>query len=123
MWSAAAAYFQLLSGDEMYLPGGRYTCAQVLQSRGLDFLEGRSLGQVCHIVQLAISQKKLLGYLSGSVVPYAFSQSKLKEEAAQLNAPCTASLMPSILPVAISGKSARESSLIVATWETARPHA
>jgi len=55
MWGAAAAYFQLLSGDDMYLPGGRYSCAQVLQNRGLAFLQGRSLGQVCHIVQLAIS--------------------------------------------------------------------
>ena len=31
--------------------------------------------KACHIVQLAISQKKLLGYLNGSVVPYSRSQS------------------------------------------------
>merc|ERR1719174_427825 len=91
MWGAAAAYFQLLSGDNMYLPGGRYSCAQELQARDLAFLQGCSLGRVCHIVQLAISQKKLLGYLNGAVVPYAFSQSMVKEQCAQLNTVCIVS--------------------------------
>merc|ERR1712232_834385 len=35
-----------------------------------------------HIVQLAISNKKLLGYLNGAVVPYGLSQSMLKEQSA-----------------------------------------
>jgi len=113
MWGAAAAYFQLISGDDMYLPGGRYSCAQELQARSLAFLGDRSLGQVCHIVQLAISQKKLLGYLNGAVVPYAFSQSMLKEQCAQRNAVCSASGND-------AGTAATESSLSMATWEIAR---
>merc|ERR1719379_8998 len=63
----------------MTLPGGRYACAQALVSRGLPFLQGRKLGQVCHIVQLAMTDKKLLGYLNGAVVPYHRSQSMIKE--------------------------------------------
>merc|ERR1740138_554608 len=95
MWAAAAMYFQALSGDEMQLPGGRYSCAQALLARDLPFLRGRSLGQVCHIVQLAISQKKILGYLNGAVVPYVRSQSMVKEQCAQFQTPCSVSLQGS----------------------------
>lgn len=122
MWGAAAAYFQTISGDDMYLPGGRYSCAQALQARNLAFLQGRSLGQVCHIVQLAISQKKLLGYLNGSVVPYEYSQSKLKEQCAQLNAPCTVSSTAPAGLGAAGGASRSEGNLDTATWDTARQH-
>ena len=38
------------------------------------------INRLCHIVQLAISQKKILGYLNGSVVPYQRSQSMVKEQ-------------------------------------------
>jgi len=112
MWAAASAYFEVLTGEEMHLPGGRYSCAQALLARNLPFLIGRSLGQVCHIVQLAISQKKLLGYLNGAVVPYASSQSMVKEQCAVWQQPCTtnvnqaAGTTPSTLPMA--------------SWETAR---
>jgi len=116
MWGAASAYFQLLSEDDMYLPGGRYSCALELQARGLAFLKDRSLGQVCHIVQLAISQKKLLGYLNGSVVPYASSQSMMKEQAAQRNAACSEFQASG----AEAGTADAENSLNMATWETAR---
>jgi hypothetical protein len=122
MWGAAAAYLQGLSGDEMYLPGGRYACAQALEARNLDFLHGRTLGQICHIVQLAISQRKLLGYLNGAVVPYAFSQSMLKEQCALLKAPCTALSKTSNMP-GLSGESGvSQSGLPIATWETARQY-
>lgn len=47
VWSAVAEYFEKLPDAEMVLPGGRYSCAQVLAARGLPFLEGRSLGEVC----------------------------------------------------------------------------
>merc|ERR1719277_1894801 len=57
--------------------------------RALPFLAGLSLGQVCHIVQLAISQKKLLGYLNGTVVPYARSQSMVKDKHAECQRPCS----------------------------------
>eukprot|EP00425_Heterocapsa_triquetra_P045759 CAMPEP_0195081278 /NCGR_PEP_ID=MMETSP0448-20130528/22769_1 /TAXON_ID=66468 /ORGANISM="Heterocapsa triquestra, Strain CCMP 448" /LENGTH=616 /DNA_ID=CAMNT_0040114291 /DNA_START=8 /DNA_END=1858 /DNA_ORIENTATION=+ len=91
LWTAADAYFRSLDNTNMVLPGGRYSCARVLVSRCLPFLAGRSLGQVCHIVQLAISQKKLLGYLHGAVVPYACSQSMVKEQCAEWQRPCTSS--------------------------------
>lgn len=89
LWQAAAAYFENLDDSNIVLPGGRYSCAQVLMQRNLPFLAGRSLGQVCHIVQLAISQKKILGYLNGTVVPYSRSQSMVKEKNAERQRPCS----------------------------------
>jgi hypothetical protein len=71
----------------MTLPGGRYSCALALRARCLPFFAGYTLGQVCHIVQLAISQKKLLGYLRGAVVPYGRSQSMVKDKCAQRQSP------------------------------------
>jgi len=105
LWHTAAAYFESLDGADMVLPGGRYSCAQVLISRSLPFLAGRSLGQVCHIVQLAISQKKLLGYLNGAVVPYSRSQSMVKERCAERQRPCT---------------SAARGTSTLATWDMVR---
>jgi hypothetical protein len=67
-------------------------------------------------VQLAISKKKLLGYLNGAVVPYAHSQSMVKENCAHLNAPCTASNSKK----APGAAAAPGSSFTMATWETAR---
>jgi len=90
-------------------------------ARNLAFLEGRSLGQVCHIIQLAISQKKMLGYLNGSVVPYSHSQSMIKEQCAQLNAACKASLAAAGVSDT-TGAPKDESELSLATWETARKH-
>mmetsp|Transcript_11539 Transcript_11539/g.26804 ORF Transcript_11539/g.26804 Transcript_11539/m.26804 type:complete len:812 (+) Transcript_11539:92-2527(+) len=88
MWNEAAVYFSSLGAEDMTLPGGRYSCAQALMARNLPFLVGRTLGQVCHIVQLCISQKKLLGYLNGAVVPYGRSQSMVKERCAVFGQPC-----------------------------------
>jgi hypothetical protein len=82
LWEGAAAYLEHAPEEEMTLNGGRYSCAQILLSRGLPFLDGCSLGQVCHIVELAISEKKLLGYLNGAIVPYGPSLSKRKEKLA-----------------------------------------
>jgi len=96
LWHAAAAYFEGLGDADMVLPGGRYSCAQALAARRLPFLSGRSLGQVCHIVQLAISQKKILGYLNGAVVPYSRSQSMVKERCAERQRPCTSTVRGAI---------------------------
>jgi hypothetical protein len=79
MWDAAIQYFKSLDREEWSLPGGRYLCAQVLCARGLPFLEGQSLGRICHIVQLGINQKKLLGYKNGQVVPYIHSDTSVKD--------------------------------------------
>lgn len=89
LWRAVSSYFESLDDSNMVLPGGRYSCAQTLASRNLSFLSGFTLGQVCHIVQLSISQKKILGYLNGAVVPYGRSQSMLKERCAQRQRPCS----------------------------------
>jgi len=90
-WRAATEYFEGLVEHNMRLPGGRYSCAQALVARKLNFLAGRSLGQVCHIVQLAISRRKILGYLNGAVVPHGRSQSMVKERCAQMQRPCEGS--------------------------------
>jgi hypothetical protein len=82
LWAQAGTYFMSAHDEEMTLPGGRYSCAQALQSRRLPFFEGRSLGQLCHIVELAICDKKMLGYLNGAIVTYGRSQSMLKERSA-----------------------------------------
>eukprot|EP00931_Biecheleriopsis_adriatica_P119285 TRINITY_DN94524_c0_g1_i1.p1 TRINITY_DN94524_c0_g1~~TRINITY_DN94524_c0_g1_i1.p1 ORF type:complete len:763 (-),score=140.83 TRINITY_DN94524_c0_g1_i1:164-2452(-) len=89
LWQSASAYFESLDDSNMVLPGGRYSCAQALVSRGLPFLQGRTLGEVSHIVQLAISQKKILGYLNGAVVPYGRSLSMIKERCAERQKACT----------------------------------
>lgn len=81
-WMQAAAYFGSLPPHDMQLPGGRYTCAQLLMERDLAFIRGMTLGQVCLFVELGISQRKVLGYSEGSVVPYAHSTSKVKEQRA-----------------------------------------
>jgi len=111
LWAAAEAYFLSLDGMEMKLPGGRYACAQALLGRKLDFLTGCSLGQVCHIVQLAISERKILGYCSGTVVPYGHSQSMMKERCAEQQQ-----------PIAPSGAPAGEDApaMPLATWDVAR---
>mmetsp|Transcript_11733 Transcript_11733/g.31570 ORF Transcript_11733/g.31570 Transcript_11733/m.31570 type:complete len:592 (+) Transcript_11733:60-1835(+) len=88
LWAAAAAYFESLQGPEMLLPGGRYACAQLLMQRRLRLLAGFSLGGISHIVQLAISSKKILGYSNGKLVPYAGSQSMIKDRRAERQQPC-----------------------------------
>jgi hypothetical protein len=107
LWTQASAYFEGLSGDQMTLPGGRYACAQVLVARNLPFLKDCTLGNACHIVQLAISQKKVLGYLNGSVVPYFKSQSMVKERCATEQTPC-------------AGPGRETSGLPLADWDMAR---
>ncbi|CAE7030070.1 rsmB [Symbiodinium natans] len=87
-WRAAREYFHSLPESEALLPGGRYSCAQALVQRQLPFLSGFSLGEVCHLVQLAISKHKILGYCNGAVVPYSRSQSRVKEECAESQQPC-----------------------------------
>jgi len=82
LWLELGEYLDTLKGDASLLPGGRYACAQALLETGLPCLAGRRLGEACHIVELAMSQKKLLGYLNGAIVPYRCSQSMLKDAAA-----------------------------------------
>jgi len=100
LWDGAAAYFETLDGDDILLPGGRYSCAQALAKRQLPFLAGYSVGKICHIVQLAISQKKILGYLNGGVVPYNHSQSMVKEQCVLFKQPCAGPIKSEVMPIA-----------------------
>lgn len=85
MWAAAAEYFATLGeeGGPEILPGGRYASAVELKSRSRPFLEGRSLGEVCHIVQLAVSKRHLLGHDKGRLVAYRNSKAHLQRVAAE----------------------------------------
>merc|ERR1712226_1633774 len=80
----------------MTLPGGRYACARVLVGRQLPFLQGWSFGQVCHVVQIAITQRRLLGYREGYLVPYKHSESWVKEQCAVLQSPTGQETCPAV---------------------------
>jgi len=58
MWEGFA---QFLDGEHTFA-GGRYGMARELIQRDLPFLAGLSLGEVCHIVQLAIQHRRLIVY-------------------------------------------------------------
>jgi len=94
LWTELSQYFKRLDEEAAVLPGGRYSCAFALWELGLPCLTSRSLGQVCHIVQLAMSDRKLLGYLDGTIAPYQRSQSMLKDTAAERYVHNTAQQLP-----------------------------
>jgi len=58
MWEEFTAF---LSGEHTFA-GGRYGMARELMQRSLPFLAPHSLGEVCHIVQLAIQHRRLIVY-------------------------------------------------------------
>lgn len=105
LWCSFRDYFE--EQKDLSLPGGRYECARALSVRNLPFLAGYSLGQVCHIVQLAISTKKILGYNLGAIVSYECSQSMEKEQCAASNVAC-------------SGRGGRSALMPALSWEDAR---
>jgi len=82
-WQSASKYFDGLSASNMFLPGSRYACAQALDGRKLEFLFNYTLGQVCHMVEIAISRRKLLGYCNDAIVPYSHSLLMKKEQCAE----------------------------------------
>lgn len=104
MWKATEDYFHEMERENGSLPGGRYATAFALVKLDLPFLSTYSLGQVCHIVELAMTNRKLLGYLEGSVVPYACSHSKVKDSAAERRV----------------GNGNASQQLPLATWDVAR---
>mmetsp|Transcript_112454 Transcript_112454/g.206398 ORF Transcript_112454/g.206398 Transcript_112454/m.206398 type:complete len:597 (+) Transcript_112454:100-1890(+) len=105
LWCSFREYFEEQKG--LSLPGGRYECARALSLRNLPFLAGYSLGQVCHMVQLAISTKKILGYNLSTIVAYGCSQSMEKEQCAASNVAC-------------SGRDGRSAGMPALSWEEAR---
>lgn len=58
MWQALEKF---LDGEHTFA-GGRYGMARELMQRHLAFLAPHSLGEVCHIVQLAIQHRRLIVY-------------------------------------------------------------
>jgi len=58
MWGELANF---LDGEHTFA-GGRYGMARELMQRNLPFLAPYSLGEVCHIVQLAIQHRRLIVY-------------------------------------------------------------
>jgi len=94
MWIALAEYLRSAEGDALSLHGGRYECAKALAGKLIPCLDGRSLGQLCHIVQLAISQKRLLGYLRGHLVPYRYSEEYAKQLCASQQQPAAQFTLP-----------------------------
>lgn len=93
IWEGFAAYLAALD-EHTLLPGGRYACARELMQLELSFLEGLTLAQVCHLVQLATSTRKLLGYKGKSLVPYAYSSDYLKAECALKGSPMSTDTLP-----------------------------
>lgn len=122
LWANAAAYFEGIDDSNSKLPGGRYACAQALVARRLPFLDGYTLGQVSHIVQLAISQKKILGYSTGVIVPYGRSQSMMKDRCAEQRAPilCPSVTSANALATGCGDVQENTSVLSVATWQVFR---
>lgn len=58
LWEAFAGF---LDGEHTFA-GGRYGMARELMQRNLPFLSELSLGEVCHVVQLAIQHRRLIVY-------------------------------------------------------------
>jgi len=71
LWTELAAHVVVAQEAGWCFPGGDgpYWCARALVARSLPCLHGLSLGRVCQVVQVAISQKKLPGYRHGSLAP------------------------------------------------------
>lgn len=93
-WSELASQCVGDCRGSLRLPAGRFSCAVALQAANLSCLFGRSLGEIAHIVQLALSERKILGYSSGAIVPCSLSQSMLKEQSAKSHRPCSVPGMP-----------------------------
>merc|ERR1712070_392287 len=88
LWENLTAYVSTLQSPEEYcLPSSRYACARELQARQLPFLAGLTLGRLRHVVQLAVSQKGILGYRDGALVPYTMSTCFLKKQQAEVGCP------------------------------------
>lgn len=85
-WGAATEYFEQFS-EANPLPGGRYASARELLVRQPPFLEGFSLGEICHVMQLAIARRSILGYANGLIVPYRLSRSMMKSRCAEEQIP------------------------------------
>mmetsp|Transcript_122085 Transcript_122085/g.352871 ORF Transcript_122085/g.352871 Transcript_122085/m.352871 type:complete len:462 (-) Transcript_122085:116-1501(-) len=67
-WDEVARFFQS-AGAGVAFPPSCYECAKALSRSGAGFVNGCRLGDLCHIVHIAITKRKLLRYRSGKLVP------------------------------------------------------
>eukprot|EP00932_Pfiesteria_piscicida_P004296 SRR837773.142.p2 GENE.SRR837773.142~~SRR837773.142.p2 ORF type:complete len:178 (-),score=70.13 SRR837773.142:10-543(-) len=58
MWQALKTYLE----EGHTFAGGRYGMARDLAAKNLPFLQPHCLGEICHMVQLAIQQRKIIVY-------------------------------------------------------------
>jgi len=108
LWSSIAAHLDGMASTGLTLPCGRYACARALVAQQLPCLLGLSFGKVCHVVQLAISQRRLLGHREGRLVPFEASDECAKERCALQQQPFS------------SKKAEAATALPVASWEKTR---
>ena len=76
IWAALNCEVGRATLQEKSWSGGRYGCACALKDE-LAELQHYSLGQVQHLVQLAL-KKKILGYQGGALAPFVFSNEAKK---------------------------------------------
>lgn len=88
-WLEAESYFDniLETTGGGRLPGGRYASACELKRRDPEFLAALSLGQICHVMQLAMNQRSLLGHCKGAIVPYKYSRTMMQRRCAEEKRP------------------------------------
>jgi len=87
LWAQVVAFFSDSEKRLLSLPSGRYSCARAFATLVPGLLVDYSLGQICHIVQLAISRRKILGFRNNHVVPYDSSAAMVKKRCADLAQP------------------------------------
>lgn len=91
IWASFKRFFEGPQGCSLNLVGGRTAAAEALRNQNLPDFAGFSLGRLCHIVELALTQKSILGYKNGAIVPYKLSDRAVKEQSALQQRPCAAS--------------------------------
>jgi len=92
MWEHFERYLQtiLQRGNRRFFTfnKGRHGCATELLRRALPFFNGLVLGELCHVVQIALSVRNLLGYTKAKeIVPWSLSDTGKKARNAQVGKP------------------------------------
>jgi len=98
IWTAFDLYLKSSAG--LSFKGGRYGMAASLKQLDLPFLRNKVLGEICHIVQLALHHR-LIAYIDGMLVPAA-------AHAACINAVARRPTVPLRLPPRSSSSSSSE---------------
>jgi len=81
LWKELKTYLE--DGGHTYA-GGRYGMARELAAKKLPFLQDQTLGDICHIVQLAIQHRKIIAYHKKMLKPMQpLSQGTLNGEPKQ----------------------------------------